>query len=140
MKVIWLFGNNARATIAHNLIINNDYAGILLVNARDMNVHHNVITGNLNGMVTQTRVSGGVHDNDIYGNTNFNAILNGTLTSSMFSDNWWGTNPTWVPEVPGVNYHRALYLVISGAPVGGGVHIIGMSIQFLPIGITVPER
>jgi hypothetical protein len=101
-----LFANNARATIAHNLIINNGYAGILLVNARDMNVHHNEITGNLNGIVTQTRVSGGVHDNDIYGNTNFNAILNGSLTSSMFSDNWWGANPTWVPEVPGVNYHR----------------------------------
>ncbi len=88
-----VFGNNARATIAHNLIINNDYAGVLLVNARDMNVHHNVITENLNGVVTQTMVSGGVHDNDIYGNTNFNAILNGSLTSSMFSKNWWGLIP-----------------------------------------------
>jgi hypothetical protein len=87
------FGNNARATIAHNLIINNSYAGILLVNARDINVHHNVITDNLNGVVTQTRVSGGVHDNDIYNNTNNNAILNGLLNSSMFSNNWWGTDP-----------------------------------------------
>jgi hypothetical protein len=87
------FGNNARATIAHNQIINNDYAGVLLVNARDMNVHHNVITENLNGVVTQTNVTGGVHANDIYGNTNYNAILNGSLTSSMFSDNWWGLIP-----------------------------------------------
>ena len=68
------FGNNATANIYNNQIINNQYAGIKLVNVRDMNIHDNVITSNLNGIVTQTRVSGGVHNNDIYGNTNNNAI------------------------------------------------------------------
>jgi hypothetical protein len=53
-----------------------------------MDDHDNVVTGNLNGVVTQTRVSGGVHNNDIFGNTNYNAILNGIFTSSMFNNNW----------------------------------------------------
>jgi hypothetical protein len=101
-----LFYNNAGATITNNLIRNNGYAGILLVNARDLDIHDNVVTSNLNGIVTQTRVSGGAHNNDIFGNTNNNAILNGTLTSSMFNNNWWGANPTLIPEVPGVNWHR----------------------------------
>jgi hypothetical protein len=101
-----LFYNNAGATITNNLIRNNGYAGILLVNARDLDIHDNVVTSNLNGIVTQTRVSGGAHNNDIFGNTNINAILNGTLTSSMFNNNWWGANPTLIPEVPGVNWHR----------------------------------
>ena len=105
-----VFGNNARATIAHNLIINNDYAGVLLVNARDMNVHHNVITGNLNGVVTQTKVSGGVHDNDIYNNTNNNAILNGILDLSMFSNNWWGVDPKIDGGLGGLNLVNTLPL------------------------------
>ncbi len=105
------FGNNATANIYNNQIVNNQYAGIKLVNVRDMNIHDNVITNNLNGIVTQTRVSGGVHNNDIFGNTNNNATLNGLLTSSMFSNNWWGTNPTWVPEVPGVDFHCHFFVI-----------------------------
>ena len=109
-----LFDNNASATITNNLIINNGYAGILLVNARDLDIHDNVVTSNLNGIVTQTRVSGGAHNNDIYGNTNNNAILNGTLSTSMFNNNWWGANPTLIPEVPGVNWH-CRFIGISGS-------------------------
>ena len=32
----------------------------------------------------------------------------------MFSNNWWGTNPTWIPEVPGVNWHRHCLLSLFG--------------------------
>ena len=91
-----VFVNNVSANIHNNSVMNNQYIGVMLNNTRNLNFHDNLIINNFNGVVTNVVVSGNAHNNDIYGNSNFNAILNGTLDFTMFSNNWWGANRTWV--------------------------------------------
>lgn len=91
-----VFVNNVSVDIHNNFVMNNQYAGVMLSNTRNLNFHDNLLFNNLNGVITQVVVSGNAHYNNIFGSGNYNAILDGILDFTMFSNNWWGADRTWV--------------------------------------------